>query len=181
MVSPVPGSALVSSSVTFTWSAGTSARQYWLDIGLKAGGASIYSASQGLGLSATVNNLPVDFSTLYVRLWTRFGDRGWQYNDYTYVSAQAGPAVLTSPTPGTTLAGTTVTFGWSAGSTALEYWLDVGTTLGGTQIYSAPQGTGLSATVSGLPTGGVPVYVRLWSRLPKLGWTYNEYTYTAAP
>jgi predicted extracellular nuclease len=181
MVSPAPGSQLTSTSVTFTWSAGVSARQYWLDIGNKVGGSNLYSASQGLGLSATVSNLPSDSSTLYVRLWTRFGDRGWQYNDYTYVSAQAGPAVLTSPTPGTTLAGTTVTFGWSAGSTALEYWLDVGTTLGGTQIYSAPQGTGLSATVSGLPSGGVPVYVRLWSRLPKLGWTYNEYTYTAAP
>jgi hypothetical protein len=63
---------------------------YWLQIGTTMGGTNIYSADQGTNLSRTVNGLPVNGSTLYVRLWSRIGD-GWLYNDYTYTGA-FGPA-----------------------------------------------------------------------------------------
>ena len=33
--------------------------------------------------------------------------------------------------------------------------------------------------VTGLPTGGQALYVRLWTRLA-VGWTYTDYTYYAA-
>jgi peptidyl-Asp metalloendopeptidase len=91
----------------------------------------------------------------------------------------AAKAQITSPQPGSTLNSSTVTFTWNTGSGVSQYWLDVGTTLGGTQIYSQSQGTNLSATVSGLPANGSTVYVRLWSRISGV-WQFNDYTYTAS-
>src|SRR2546422_10904825 len=87
---------------------------------------------------------------------------------------------MTSPTPGSTLAGATVSFGWSAGTGATGYWLEVGTTgVGSTNLYSQSQGLNLSGTVNGLPTNGSTVYVRLWTRLSGT-WQLNDYTYRAA-
>src|SRR3989449_9794363 len=79
--------------------------------------------------------------SVYVRLWTRLSGT-WQFNDYTYRAATSqNKATLTSPPPGSTLAGATVSFGWSAGTGATEYWLEVGTTgVGSTNLYSQSQG-----------------------------------------
>jgi len=88
-------------------------------------------------------------------------------------------AEITSPAPGSHLSTSTVTFTWTAGAGAVQYWLSVGTTPGGTQIYNASQGTDLSRTVSGLPTDGSPVHVRLWSLLGA-DWAVNDYSYVAA-
>ena len=38
----------------------------------------------------------------------------------------------------------------------------------------------LSKQVTGLPSGRVTVYVRLWTQLPT-GWQYTDYTYTSRP
>ena len=57
------------------------------------------------------------------------------------------------------------------------YWLDVGLTLGNGGIYGANVGTQHSIVVSGIPTGNVPIYVRLWT-FTDSGWQLNDYTYT---
>ena len=76
----------------------------------------------------------------------------------------AATPAITSPTPGSTLAGSTVTFSWSDNGTSVsEWWLYVGTSLGGWEIHdSGSLGSSTSTTVSGLPTNGSTVYVRLW-------------------
>jgi M6 family metalloprotease-like protein len=87
-------------------------------------------------------------------------------------------SVITSPTPGSTLAGTTVTFRWSNVGAA-QYWLYVGTTgVGSRNKYSASQGTGLARTITGLPTAGF-VYVRIWTRHAGRAWAFNDYRFTA--
>src|SRR3989442_396497 len=181
MTGTTSGSILAGAKVSFGWSAGTGATEYWLEVGTTGVGSNnLYSQSQGLSLSGTVNGLPIDGSTVYVRLWTRLSGT-WQLNDYTYRAATSqNKATLTSPPPGSTLAGATVSFGWSAGTGATEYWLEVGTTgVGSTNLYSQSQGLNLSGTVSGLPTNGSAVYVRLWTRLGGT-WQFNDYAYTAA-
>jgi len=65
MLSPVPGSTFTSSSVTFSWSAG-SATAYWLLIGSSPRSSNIYNSSQTQALSATVNNIPTDGRAIYV-------------------------------------------------------------------------------------------------------------------
>ena len=77
-----------------------------------------------------MTNLPTGGSTIWVRLYTRNGT-GWHFNDYSYTAATTTLAVLTSPTPSSTLTGASATFVWSSGVGALEYSLFVGTTPGG--------------------------------------------------
>src|SRR2546430_10266084 len=85
-----------------------------------------------------------------------------------------------SPRPGSTLPRAVAAFSWSAGAGATQYWLSVGTTGAGSgNVYAQSQGTSVSATVSGLPVDGSPVYVRLWTLLGGT-WQFNDYTYTAA-
>jgi murein DD-endopeptidase MepM/ murein hydrolase activator NlpD len=86
---------------------------------------------------------------------------------------------MTSPAPGSTLTGASVTFHWNSGSGVSQYWLYFGTTSGGYELYSQSQGTNLSMTMNNLPTNGQPVYVRLWS-LIGTNWQFNDYTYTGA-
>ena len=89
-------------------------------------------------------------------------------------------ATMSSPTPGTTLSGTSVTFSWTTGSGGVDqYWLDVGTSAGQGNL-SAGSTTLISKTVSGLPCDASKVYVRLWTHVSS-GWlTPYDYTYTAA-
>jgi hypothetical protein len=180
LTTPAPGSTLTATTVQFEWSGGTGVSQYWLTLGTTAGGNNVYSQNQGTSLTATVTGLPTDGSTVYVRLWSLIGN-AWQFNDYTYTATttQTARAQLTTPAPGSTLTATTVQFQWSGGTGVSQHWLTLGTTTGGSGLYSYRQGTSLSATVTGLPTDGSTVYVRLWSMLGD-AWQFNDYTYTAA-
>ena len=114
MTSPPPGTTLAASSVTLAWAAGQGADEYALAIGSAAGGIDLYSQSQGQALSVAVSGLPTDGRTLYARLSTRFGT-AWQFNDYVYTAVTLTKAQLTSPTPGSVLAGSSATFTWTAG------------------------------------------------------------------
>ena len=181
IVSPTPGSTLPGSSVTFSWTTGSGVSQYYLYVGNSFGGSDIYAASQGLATSATVSNLPADGRTIYVRLWSYIPSLGWLWRDYTYTAAvMATPAAIYSPAPGSTLPGSSATFYWTPGSGVSMYYLYVGSSFGGFDIYAASQGLATAATVSNLPTDGRTIYVRLWSYISNMGWLWRDYTYTAA-
>jgi len=74
----------------------------------------------------------------------------------------------------------TVTFSWNAGTGVSQYWLYVGPTQGGNQLHDQDRGTNQSATVTGLPTNGSTIHVRLWSKIGA-NWPYVDYTYRAKP
>ena len=181
MQSPVPNSTLGGSSVVFTWSAGASATAYWVDVGSTAGAHDYYSSGNlGNVLNITVNGLPTDGSTVYVTLYSLVGGQ-WLNNEYTYTAYNgiAMLAVLTTPTPGSTLPGSSISFGWTAGAGAAGYWIDVGSTAGAHDYYSSGNlGTVLTTTVVGLPTNGTTVYVTLYSLIGG-SWLSNGYSYTA--
>ena len=95
-----------------------------------------------------------------------------------YGASDTGPTI-TTPTPGSTLTDSSATFGWSADSSASEYWLNVGTALNKSDIYCKSTGTSTSATVDKLPVNGKPIYVKVYAKISGLwyGWAA---TYTAA-
>ena len=126
-----------------------------------------------------VLNIPNNASTVFVRLWSNVGG-AWLFNDYTYTACTgcvATAATMATPVPGSTLTSTAVTFTWNT-SLASQYYLQVGTTAGAQNIYSAGQGLSLSAPVTGIPNNGSPVFVRLWSNIGA-AWMFNDYTYQA--
>ncbi len=121
--------------------------------------------------------LPTNGTTLYVTLWSIINGQ-WQARYYTY-TAYGTPvlAVLTSPTPGTQLPGSSATFTWTAGTDVSSYALVVGTFPGGQDLY-AVQTKALTAMATGLPTNGTTLYVTLWSIINGQ-WQARYYTYTA--
>ena len=181
ITSPTPPGPLSGASQTFTWSAGSGATAYWIDAGSTVGGSQYFqSGNIGNVLTKNVTGLPTNGSTVYVTLYSLVSGN-WLSNAYTYtaynVVAQAG--VITSPVPASTLTSGNVTFIWTAGAGASAYWLDAGSTAGGSQYYqSGNLGNVLTTTVNGLPTDGSPIYVTLYSFIGG-NWVSNAYSYTA--
>ena len=149
----------------------------------RAGGNQYYqSGNLGNVLTTTANGLPSDGSTVYATLYSFVGGQ-WLSNDYTYTAYnQAGAlGVIQTPTPGSTLSGNSATFTWSAGNGASNYWLDVGSTMGGNNYYqSGPLGNVLTTSVNSLPADGSQIYVTLWTFVGGQ-WLNNVYTYTSGP
>ncbi len=97
------------------------------------------------------------------------------------VIASTDRASMTTPAPGATLDGSLVLFKWQAptNATAALYWLYVGTTLDGNDIHSQQElDSTLETNVSGIPTAGAAVYVKLWT-LVGSSWVFENYQYTA--
>jgi hypothetical protein len=175
LLRPAHGLTLASSSVTFTWSAGPSGSTYWLDVGRTAGASDVYAGGQGGALSRTINDLPIDGSSVYVRLWTLTGGH-WLFADYTYTAASSpGHTMLIHPAEGEVLTNTAVAFSWTEVAGAV-FWLDIGTSTGGADLYSASQGTECDVRVDGLPMNGRKIYVRLWM-LQGGTWESTDYEY----
>jgi hypothetical protein len=98
--------------------------------------------------------------------------------------AANAPGAMVSPSPGSVLSSSSQTFTWSAGSGVTGYQLWVGTTGVGSQnvgTYSKGAATGntVSTSVTGLPTEGATLYVRLLSEIQG-NWQSADYTYTEA-
>jgi hypothetical protein len=176
MTSPANGATVSGGAGTFTWSVPVGVAEVWLTVGTTVGGTTIYNATQGTSTSRMVAGLPTNGSPFYVRLWSRQGSV-WKWIDYYYVTPAR--AALVMPGTGGTLPGATALFRWTAGVAVTEKWLSIGTSLGGADVYDATQGSATERSVSGLPTTGAPLYVRLWS-LMNGSWVYNDYTVSTA-
>jgi hypothetical protein len=180
LTSPAAGSTLGGSSATFAWKTGSGVSSYWLYVGSAPGSWDLYNSGQlaPTTLSRPVSGLPTDGRTLYVRLWW-LADGGWSYADTPCRAASTGGrAALVGPAPGSTLRGSSATFSWTAGSGVTAYWLYAGNAPGSADIYNSNQlsATTLSRAVSGLPTDGRTLYVRLWW-FANGAWSYADYSY----
>jgi sugar lactone lactonase YvrE len=173
LTTPTPGTVIGSSSATFSWSRG-SATTFQFRLGTTLGSNNLYGSGQTNATSETVSGLPTAV-TIYARLYYLL-DNTWKSLDYTYPGSTTEPS-LTSPTPGSTLSGSTVTFSWNPGS-ATTFRLRLGTTLGSNNIYGSGQTTKTSETVSSLPTNGETIHARL-CYIASGTWQFNDYTYTA--
>jgi hypothetical protein len=178
LTSPTPGSALGATNIHFTWTAGAFENQYQLWLGYAGPGSSdLYNSGLTTALSATVPSLPTNGATVYARLFSKNGNN-WSYNDYTYTEGASVAAVLTSPTPGSTLGAANINFTWTAGTNENQYQLWLGLTgPGSSDLFASGLITALSATVPSLPAHGSTVYARLFSKTGN-NWSHNDYTFT---
>jgi hypothetical protein len=178
MTSPTPGTTLSSSSVQFTWTAGTGVTTTYLWIGTTPGSYNLVNFGGVSVTSWTATNLPTNGAPLYARLWSLIGGV-LQYTDYTYTATRIvnSQAAMLSPTPGTTIPGTSATFTWSAGVGVSTTYLWIGTGLGTYNLVNFGGGSALSWTATLPPPSGSVLYVRLWSRINGV-LLYTDYTYT---
>ncbi|MGA2169745.1 MAG: choice-of-anchor D domain-containing protein [Terracidiphilus sp.] len=181
LITPTPGTVLAGSSVTFTWTPGTGVTNYQLLLGTTGvGSQNLYESGSTTATTVTVNNVPTYGLTVYARLWWEI-DAAWKSADYTYTEAGSPVLpVLTTPTPGSVLPGSSVAFTWTAGGGPSAYQLYLGTTgVGSHNLYESGATTATTVTVSNLPTAGVTVYARLWWLIGTT-WSSADYTYTEA-
>ena len=135
----------------------------WIDLtGLRTSG----DVLNGIAYDATTGHL------LVTGKW-------WPWLYRIEVVTGAGTPGITTPPPGATLSATTQVFEWTSGTGVTRYWLEVGSTQGGSDLYNQDRGTSLAATVAGLPSDGRTLYARLWW-LRGGGWEFADSTYTAA-
>jgi hypothetical protein len=88
LTSPVPGSLLGTTNVTFAWTPGDGATQYDLYLGTTGVGSSnLFNSGHITATSVTVPSLPANGVTVNARLWSLING-AWQYTDYTYTEAQ---------------------------------------------------------------------------------------------
>ncbi len=180
MSSPVPGSILGTSNVTFTWTAGYGATQYNLWLGTSGpGSASLYASGWSASTSVTVPSLPAKAVKVYARLYSDVKGVS-QYIDYTYTEAGV-PATMISPAQGGTLGTSNVKFTWTTGTGVTQYNLWLGLSgPGSANLYSSGWVTSTSATLPSLPAKGATVYARLYSDVNGVT-QYIDYTYTETP
>jgi hypothetical protein len=191
ITSPADGSTLSGSSETFTWSdEGTAVDRWRLEVGTTSGSTNLFVQTfDPATTSAVVNGLPTDGSTVFVTLRWRSGGTTTTAS-YTYTAFDdggsppppTGTPIITSPTDGSTLSGSSETFTWSAEGVDVARWrLEVGTTPGGTDLFvQGMDAAVLSTVVSGLPTDGSTVYVNLKWRVAGGPVTTESYVYTAS-
>ncbi len=180
--SPVNNTALISNPAVFTWFGYPGATAYSLDMGKEQGGNEYYQSGSlsSSTISQTVGTLPSDGSTVWAR-WYYLVDGTWQFTDYSYTAlgGSASKGAITTPVPPGPLSGSSAAFTWTPGTGATAYWIDAGSSAGGSQYYqSGNLGNTITATVAGLPTNGSTIYVTLYSMVGGQ-WFGNPYTYTA--
>jgi hypothetical protein len=169
------GGVLSNGAATFTWNAGSGVSEYWLSVGSAAGGTDLYDGDQGLALSHTVT-LPTSGEAVYVTLRSMINGL-WLSNSYTFSAADTTKAVLTAPANQSVLPGAMTVFTWDAVPGAAAYWLSIGSTAGGTDLYDASQGTALTQSVT-LPTDGRELFVTLKTSINGQ-WLASDSTLTA--
>jgi sugar lactone lactonase YvrE len=184
MTSPVPGSVLSSPSTTFKWTTVANVDQYRLEVGSTAGGNDYFDnlTTVTTQTSATVNSIPCDGRTVYVRLITKLSGFWLTPQSYTYTAA-SGCAMIVTPPNGTVLPSENVTFIWSGAPTGSEYQLDVSDRIGPIgqgDIFSNANILTTSIAVPNIPCDGRTIYVQL-ATLGTNGLWQNpgRYTYTA--
>lgn len=176
---PANGSTMSGGIQTFTWN-DAGAGSYQIYIGNSVGAADIgaYPPGGTAANAAIISGLPTDGRTLYVRLYSFFsGTPFWR--DYVF-QAFSDPAIMTSPADNSVLPGSTHTFTWTDVHASL-YFVYVGNSVGANDLgtYPASGTTATSTVISGLPTDGRRLYVRLYSAIGG-NWYYRDYTYVAA-
>jgi hypothetical protein len=159
-VYPMPGAVTADLSKPIAWTRIPGADAYSLSIGRSVGASDILNLPDLHQTSYNGLALPAE-QALFARLGTRV--RGvWRYRDTTFVAA-AIVSHLTLPKDGALVA-TSETLWWSYVPGAEAYRLEVGTSVGATDVLISAEQPELYGVVSNLPAAKT-FYARLWTKL----------------
>lgn len=174
LLRPKPGSIIQTQSTVFSWDAPTGSQAFDLTVGTQGAGSDNIRQSKVIKNTSqiTVNNIPENNGTLYVRLWTLKNDN-WSYSDFTYQLNKTKAELLGLKNNSTIKSGKR-TLQWDAPSRVTHYDIVIGTKgPGSDNIRSTAPFLGNTLKTQ-LPKG--KVYVRLWTQ--KEEWQYNDYVFT---
>jgi hypothetical protein len=170
LISPTANAVLTTSSITFTWNPVAGAQDYWIDIGTSLYGSNIYGGCTGGATSKSADlSQFLNGQTIYVQLYSKFPGINLIAGTgriYQFATQNPNP-VLTSPAANAVLSTSPVTFTWNPVAGAQDYWIDVGTTLYGSDIYGGYTGGAVSKSVNlSVSLSGRTIYVQLYAKFP---------------
>jgi hypothetical protein len=176
--SPVDRSTLTSTTETFSWE-DVGAKEYLLSV-TDYQGNTIYSQRlPGTTTSKTLTNLPNDGHEIRVSLSTKYHRNFAGSSDYTYTSftdlSNLNSEII-GPANNSTLQNSHgQAFYWKNIPAATEYFLSIGTNVGGTDLYSASQGLNTFKMITNLPTDGSKIFIRISSEIYNV-WRHSDST-----
>jgi len=187
ITSPETGDMLNPATTVVSWNNNDLAvSEWWIYAGSSGEGRDRNSYfSSGAPLppetrSTVVTGLPNDGSPVYLTLWYKPVNRGWESVSTRYFAADGGGPAISTPSQDDELESGMQTFEWAAnGAVVDEYWLFVGKGVNQYEYYNSALGDATSAQVFGLPVDGTKIYVRLWHRAAGGRWQYVDSSYTA--
>jgi PKD repeat protein len=171
--SPTNGSNVSGTTVSFNWNPAARAIDYYLQVARDAGFTNIvYGAWVGNYIGVNLSGFPDNGQTYYWRVaaWNSLGTSNYSAT-WSFVNGpSAPPAVpnLISPVNSANVSGTTISFGWSQAARAIDYYLQVATDEGFTNIiYGEWIGNYTGVNLSGFPDNGQTYYWRVaaWNSL----------------
>lgn len=175
ILSPANGAFQLDPSypIPISWTTTPDATAYYLYVGTQKGLSDVFASGKVQSSSANVQL--GSSTTYYVRIFTQKGT-AWYYTDSTFQTGRAN-AIITSP--GRNATGISpvnpVPVTWTAVPDALSYTLYVGTTQGGSNVWTS--GT-IQATSANVPLGpSTKYYLRLFTQKAD-GWHYEDTTLT---
>lgn len=166
LITPIAGTTFSSNVATFTWT-DVAAEKYQIRVGSEPGGQDIKLVNKSAGVTqATISNLPIDGSPVYVTIWTK-KDGIWRQSQSVAFTSHSDAnlvATLVSPSAGTSFSSNVATFIWTNVG-ADNYQIRVGSEPGGRDIRVLNRRAGATqAKVRNLPIDGSPVYVTIWTK-----------------
>ena len=174
---------LVGASQTFSWGGSYPDSTAWrVDIGSEPGLIDIAQSGDLDSVTTwTVDNLPTDGQTIYVRL---FGYNGteWIAHDFSYIAGIVVPEpLMLSPSPDQPLNDATQFFSWDDNNSGSSAWrVVIGSELGLSDIAeSGDLDASTSWTAENLPTDGQEIYVRLFAYRDG-EWMPHDFVFTSA-
>jgi Fibronectin type III domain len=167
MLSPLPGSTFTSSTVTFSWTAG-SATKYVLFVGRTPFGVDYYVSGIIPTLSCVATNIPTNAHTMYVTLGSQVNGR-WTFNQYTYKafsSSTSTPTPTATPSPNPSPTPTSTPSPSPSSTPSATPSPSASSTPGGAQMLNPVPGSTLAssaATFNWSPDGGAGYFLVIGS------------------
>ncbi|MCE5200264.1 MAG: hypothetical protein ABFD54_07200 [Armatimonadota bacterium] len=161
------GAYTTSTSIRFSWDAVPDAIGYYCQIGTTPGGSDIYNDYLGNYLYKTLAG--TDGHTYYCRIQA-INNTGhlsaWSANSDGIAVDMSVPSTPAAPTDSGMYSGASVTFNWTAATDSTSgvagYFCRIGTTSGGSDIYSGYVGNALTKTV--IATAGKTLYCSICAK-----------------
>jgi hypothetical protein len=159
LIAPANGATNVPANQVFSWNAVSNAQSYVLYIGTSLGAKDIGASLASLSTTATFKGM-AGLTLYYARLWTQKGG-SWFYLDTTFTTAPSYATVIFPPNGGTDV-DTNLTASWTSGTGAQSYSVNVGSTPGGSDIYSSGPINSNSVAIPGLQASTL-YYLRIFT------------------
>jgi N-acetylneuraminic acid mutarotase len=126
--------------------------------------------------TATLAGTPTASGIFHITITANNGVSPNATQNFT-LTVNAPGAVMTSPKPGSTVTGPSVTFTWTAVSGVTNYQLWLGASgVGSSSLFNSGATTATSATATNIPANGATIYARLYSEIGGK-WQWVDYTY----